>query len=70
MRPPPLAILGVTLGENIKAKFTSSYESATFNTFYMLLVLLAPDARRLLHYTFVYLPLYYTCVYFPNDRRV
>jgi hypothetical protein len=41
MRPPPL---GVTPGENIKAKFTSSYELTIFNAFYMLSVLLAPDA--------------------------
>jgi hypothetical protein len=47
MRPLPLEILGVTPGENIKDKFTSSYESTTFNTFYMLSVLLAPDARGL-----------------------
>jgi hypothetical protein len=50
MRPPLLEILGVTPGENIKAKFVSSYESTTFNTLCMLSVLLAPDARGLCFY--------------------
>jgi hypothetical protein len=60
MRPPPLEILGVTPGENIKAKFTSSYESTTFNTFYILSVLLAPDARGLCFYI-IHVPIYLEC---------
>jgi hypothetical protein len=71
MRPPPLEILGVTLGENTKAKSFS-----TMNRLFSLLFLYAFDTfsdlysgALLLLYTCVYLLLNCTYFYLPNDRR-
>jgi hypothetical protein len=50
MRPPPLEILGVTPGENTKAKSSSNYELITFIAFCMLSTFSATDTRGLCFY--------------------
>jgi hypothetical protein len=50
MRPPPLEILGVTPGKNIKANFSSTMSRLLFVLFYIFSVLSAPDACGICFY--------------------